>query len=153
MWLVSCLLFIIAGATDFFDGYYARLYHQETEFGKVLDPVADKILIFSTLLALYGFSKQSLVPFWFIFLIVSKDFVLLLGAYFLIVRKKYAVLSPSLLSKFVTASLMLFAIYLMLIHYGVMSIDYVDRSIQFFSICTVLIMVDYSYKFIKLITA
>jgi cardiolipin synthase len=159
MWFVACVVFIIAGATDFLDGYYARLYQQETEFGRLLDPVADKILIFSTLCALCAVSKQSLIPSWFIFLIAGKELVLLFGATFLIVQKKYTVLSPSLLSKWVTALLMMFILYLLLIYYFVQrdfeqildcveSTEFVDLSLEFFAICTIFIMLDYSYKFI-----
>ena len=46
------LIFIIAGITDFFDGYLARRYNVTSNFGKIIDPVADKMLIISTLLAL-----------------------------------------------------------------------------------------------------
>lgn len=149
LWILACTLFILAASTDFFDGYYARLYHQETELGRILDPVADKILIFSTLFALYIFSGQSLMPSWFLFLIVAKDLVLMLGAAFLIVQKKSTVMSPSLLSKCVTALFMIFAVYLMLIHYGALSVYYVDQSIRFFTISTILIFLDYSYKFCR----
>ena len=148
-WMLACLLFMTAGVTDLLDGYCARLYHQETELGRILDPIADKILLFSTLLALYQISEQSILPPWFIYLIVGKDLILLAGGCYLLVHKKSTVLSPSLLSKCVTALLMIFAVYVMLIHYGVMPIDYVDRSIKFFTLCTVIIMFDYSYQFIQ----
>lgn len=151
MWLVASSLFVLAGATDFLDGYYARLYQQETEFGKALDPVADKILIFSTLWALYKVSEQSLLPAWFIYLIIAKDLILLLGAYFLIVQKKRAVFSPSWLAKLTTALCMVFVVYLMLIHYGWMSSLYVDACIIFFTVATILITFDYSYKFCALL--
>lgn len=151
MWLASCLLFIIAGATDFFDGYCARYYHQETEFGRLLDPVADKILIFSTLWALYQVSGQSLLPSWFMYLMVTKDLVLMIGGLFLVVQKKSTVLSPSFLAKFTTALFMLFVVYVILIHYGLMPVDYVSYFIQFFVMSMLLIMFDYSYKFIHYI--
>jgi phosphatidylglycerophosphate synthase len=50
--LFALLLFIFAGISDGFDGYLARRFSWETEFGKLLDPLADKCLILSTLLAL-----------------------------------------------------------------------------------------------------
>ncbi len=151
LWLVACLLLIIAGASDFFDGYYARLYSQETEFGKVLDPVADKVLLFSTLWALYKVSGQALLPSWFIFLIIGKDLVLIAGALFLMGRTQPVIMSPSLLSKWITALFMFFTVYLLLIHWGWMTNDYVDLIIQFFALATVLILSDYSYKFFQCI--
>ena len=50
--ILAPIIFIIAGITDFFDGYLARRYNATSNFGKIIDPVADKMLIISTLLAL-----------------------------------------------------------------------------------------------------
>ncbi len=152
LWLVACFVFIIAGATDFFDGYCARYYHQETEFGRLLDPVADKILIFSTLWALYQVSGQSLVPSWFIYLMVGKDLILMLGGLFLVVQKKSVVLTPSFLAKCTTALCMFFVVYLMLIHYGIMPSDYAVYCMQCITISTIVITLDYSYKFMKFVS-
>ena len=151
LWLVACLLLMIAGASDFFDGYYARLYSQETEFGKVLDPVADKVLLFSTLFALYKVSGQILLPPWFVFLMIGKDLILIVGALFLMRQTQPIVMSPSLLSKWMTALFMFFTVYLLLIHCGLLSHNYVGGLIQFFAVGTILILCDYSYKFFQFI--
>src|SRR5215217_5825749 len=45
-------IFIAAGVTDYFDGYFARLYRQQSAFGRMLDPIADKLLVASCLLML-----------------------------------------------------------------------------------------------------
>jgi cardiolipin synthase len=54
LWLrwVALGVFIAAGITDFFDGYYARIWDQQSAFGKMLDPIADKLLVASCLLML-----------------------------------------------------------------------------------------------------
>jgi len=54
LWLrwVALVIFIAAGVTDFFDGYYARAWGQQSAFGKMLDPIADKLLVSSCLLML-----------------------------------------------------------------------------------------------------
>jgi cardiolipin synthase (CMP-forming) len=54
LWLhwVALALFIAAGVTDFFDGYFARAWGQQTTFGRMLDPIADKLLVSSCLLML-----------------------------------------------------------------------------------------------------
>src|SRR5204862_1633282 len=54
LWLrwVALALFIAAGVTDFFDGYFARVWGQQTTFGRMLDPIADKLLVSSCLLML-----------------------------------------------------------------------------------------------------
>ncbi len=53
------IIFLIIGLTDFFDGYIARTYKQETKLGKILDPVADKVLLISTILPLLYINKIS----------------------------------------------------------------------------------------------
>lgn len=57
--LIATVLFVVACLTDFFDGYFARQWAQVSAFGRFLDPVADKILISSTLLMLSGFGVVS----------------------------------------------------------------------------------------------
>jgi CDP-diacylglycerol--glycerol-3-phosphate 3-phosphatidyltransferase len=63
-WLVNyllALLFLIFGLTDFFDGFIARRYHQESSLGSVLDPIADKFLIHSSLIGLLAAGKISFI--------------------------------------------------------------------------------------------
>ncbi len=54
LWLrwVALAVFIVAGVTDFLDGYYARIWDQSSAFGRMLDPIADKLLVASCLLML-----------------------------------------------------------------------------------------------------
>ncbi len=56
---LACGLFSVAAITDFFDGYLARAYGQQSSFGKFLDPVADKLLVASALLMATGFGQIS----------------------------------------------------------------------------------------------
>lgn len=63
--LLMAVLFVCACITDFFDGYFARTWDQTTSFGRFLDPIADKLLITSTLFMLVGFGRIegfSLIP-------------------------------------------------------------------------------------------
>ena len=52
MYLVSLVIFIVCSVSDFLDGYLARKFNQESSLGKLLDPIADKILLCSTMLAI-----------------------------------------------------------------------------------------------------
>ncbi len=62
---MAALVFIVACLTDFLDGYVARVWSQTSRFGQFLDPIADKLLVATTLLLLAGFeriSRYSLIP-------------------------------------------------------------------------------------------
>lgn len=68
------ILFGILSLTDFFDGYLARRYQQVTTLGKILDPIADKFLIYSTLIALLAAGK--IYFYWVVILIGREIFVM-----------------------------------------------------------------------------
>ena len=68
------VLFLLFGVTDFLDGYLARRFGQETHAGKLLDPIADKFLVYSTLVALLAVHK--LFFYWVILLIGRELFVM-----------------------------------------------------------------------------
>lgn len=57
--LIASLLFVLACITDYLDGFIARNFNQESSFGRMLDPIADKLLIATTLLLLVGFDRLS----------------------------------------------------------------------------------------------
>ncbi|MFA6859813.1 MAG: CDP-diacylglycerol--glycerol-3-phosphate 3-phosphatidyltransferase [Clostridia bacterium] len=73
--LIALILFIIAACTDFIDGYLARKNNQVTTLGKFLDPIADKLLVISTLL-LVVVDKNVIAPYGVIFaiIIIGRDF-------------------------------------------------------------------------------
>ena len=78
--LVAFWLFFVANVSDFLDGYLARAYNQLTSFGRMIDPIADKILISSMLLLLtyYGF-----IPFWLTLLVMLRDVLLVFFGFYL----------------------------------------------------------------------
>ena len=68
---LSAFLFLIACITDFFDGYIARKFNIESNFGKMLDPIADKILVGTILIMLAKFEKVNELP---CILILTREF-------------------------------------------------------------------------------
>ena len=70
MWL-SLGLFIIASLTDYVDGYIARKYHQVSDFGKFLDPLADKLL---TIAAMTMFCEWGAFPAWALMIVLTREF-------------------------------------------------------------------------------
>jgi CDP-diacylglycerol--glycerol-3-phosphate 3-phosphatidyltransferase len=62
--------FMFLALTDFFDGYYARKYEQITEFGRILDPIADKFLNIATLICLLSISK---IGVWWVLILLARE--------------------------------------------------------------------------------
>ena len=68
---VSLAIFIIASLTDFLDGYIARHYNQTTDFGKFLDPLADKLLVIA---AMCMFCQWGVFPAWALMIVLTREF-------------------------------------------------------------------------------
>jgi cardiolipin synthase len=60
--LICAILFFYASATDFFDGYLARAWHAHSNLGRFLDPIADKLLIATSLMLLVGSGRAAMLP-------------------------------------------------------------------------------------------
>lgn len=70
MW-ASLTIFIIASVTDFVDGYIARKYHQVSDFGKFLDPLADKLLVIAVMVM---FCQWDVFPAWALMIVLAREF-------------------------------------------------------------------------------
>jgi len=70
---LAVLLLMVSGLTDYLDGMIARRWHQVSRVGQLLDPLADRLYIFATLL---GLGLRGIVPWWLVGLLVGRDVVL-----------------------------------------------------------------------------
>ena len=68
----AMVLFIIAGLTDIADGYVARSRDQVTDFGKLMDPLADKVLVVAAML---WFVERDVMPAWVVLIVVIREFM------------------------------------------------------------------------------
>ena len=88
--VVAASLMALAYITDIADGYVARKTNTISEFGKAIDPIADKIFVAGIGIVMV---LKGLVPFWFIAFVIGKDLVTLIGS--LLVRNKIKAVLPS----------------------------------------------------------
>lgn len=77
------ILILVAGFTDVLDGFLAKILHQATTIGKILDPLVDKIFIVSILIYLYIYRN---FPSWAFYLIIALELLILIGGYWLIMK-------------------------------------------------------------------
>ncbi|MDY2735963.1 CDP-diacylglycerol--glycerol-3-phosphate 3-phosphatidyltransferase [Intestinibacter sp.] len=68
--LIACIVFMVASITDFLDGKIARKYNLVTDFGKFMDPLADKLLVLSALICMIDYD---LVAGWMVIIIVARE--------------------------------------------------------------------------------
>ena len=96
---LAFLTFVIAGVTDAFDGFLARVLRQKTELGAFIDPVADKLLLISSYVTM---AVLELIPSWLSVLVVSRDTIILTGIAILMLSDKKVNIQPTLDSKITT---------------------------------------------------
>jgi cardiolipin synthase len=98
-------VFVVAGVTDLLDGLIARLGHQQTTLGAMLDPVADKVLLTAAFVALtWGPGLMTAIPVWLTVTALSRDAIILTGVAIVNLTMGRRVFYPSLLGKLTTAS-------------------------------------------------
>ena len=108
--LIACIIFSIGSITDAVDGHLARKNKQITNFGKFLDPIADKILTTSALLA---FMSMGLCNIWIVMLVLVREFAI--ASVRMIAATNGVVIPANIWGKIKTVSQMTFTILIMLL--------------------------------------
>ena len=106
---ISLALFVVASVTDWFDGYLARKNNLVTNFGKFMDPLADKLLVCSAMICMIGLNR---LPAWFVIIIIGREFII--SGFRLIAAENGIVIAANYWGKFKTASQMIMIILLIL---------------------------------------
>lgn len=133
--LVGIAIFLIASATDFLDGYFARRSGQITKFGMILDPIADKFLVISALILLVDMVRLSA---WVAIVIIVREF--LVTGLRAVALSKDIVIPAETGGKLKTAAQMI-AIILLLLPGSVVDIDFYDMGLVLMYIAMVLAVV------------
>ena len=102
---VALVLFVVASLTDFLDGYIARKYNLITNFGKFMDPLADKILTISGMICLIELGR---IPSWIVVIIVAREFII--SGFRLIAAENGVVIAANYWGKFKTTFQMIIII-------------------------------------------
>jgi len=112
--LVALILFLIAVASDAFDGIVARTFHKQTELGTFLDPLADKLLLLS---GFFGFTLSASFsikpPVWVIIVIVFRDLFIICGLAIIFLTTRQLRIRPNILGKLTTFFQMLTIIFVL----------------------------------------
>ena len=106
---IALVIFIAASITDTLDGYIARKYHLVTNFGKFMDPLADKLLVCSAMICMIDLKRLSA---WFVIIIIAREFII--SGFRLIAAENGIVIAANYWGKFKTASQMIMIILLIL---------------------------------------
>ena len=113
-----CLaIFVAASVTDWFDGHLARKYNLITNFGKFMDPLADKLLVCSAMICMIEVDK---LPAWVVIIIIGREFII--SGFRLIAAENGIVIAANYWGKFKTVSQMIMIILLMLDFGGVFAV-------------------------------
>ena len=98
-YLFALYIFIIAAATDGLDGYLARVMDWQTDLGKILDPIADKVLLIGTIFILW---MNSYIPIFVLIVFILRDFIIIMGAAFHMTVYETAAPNPNVFGKITT---------------------------------------------------
>lgn len=107
--LVALALFVVASFTDYLDGHIARKHNLVTNFGKFMDPLADKLLVCSALIC---FVELGELPAWIVIVIMAREFII--SGFRLVASDSGVVIAANLWGKFKTVSQMIMTILIIL---------------------------------------
>lgn len=142
---IALALFVIASLTDMLDGKIARKYGLVTNFGKFMDPLADKLLVCSALICLIELRQ---LPAWMVIVIISREFII--SGFRLVASDNGVVIAASYWGKFKTTFQMI-AVILLIINIPALSLV-TQICVWIALILTVVSLIDYIAKNHKVLT-
>ena len=143
--IVSIIYFVIASITDALDGFLARKMDWQTQLGKILDPVADKLLLSGTIFILW---LNEYIPFYIFVIFISRDIAILIGAAIKMTLIESVTPLPNFLGKFTT---ILQIVYIAIIYLKeITNFEFTLAPLDIFIVLiTVLSLMVYAYDWFK----
>ena len=143
--MISLVLFIVASLTDLLDGKIARKYNLVTNFGKFMDPLADKLLVCSALICLIELKQ---LPAWMVIIIISREFII--SGFRLVASDNGVVIAASYWGKFKTTFQMV-AVVLLILNIPALSLI-TNLCVWVALALTVISLIDYIAKNFRILT-
>lgn len=137
---IALVLFAAASITDWFDGYLARKYNLVTNFGKFMDPLADKLLVCSAMICMIELGR---LPAWIVIIIIAREFII--SGFRLIAAENGIVIAANYWGKFKTVSQMIMII-LLILHFGGIFLILENIFIWLSLILTVISLITYIWQ-------
>jgi cardiolipin synthase len=109
---IALLIILVAVATDALDGYVARLRNEVSEFGKIIDPLADKVAVGIVVVMLTIFGD---IPLWFTVTVLSRDVIIFIAG--LYIKSKTGIILPSMMSGKVAVSILALTLVFPILQY------------------------------------
>lgn len=143
---IAVAIFIIACLSDALDGHIARKNNLVTNFGKFMDPLADKLLVCSALIC---FVQLQLIPAWIVILIIAREFII--SGFRLVASDNGIVIAASFWAKLKTTAQMILCI-LLIVNFDYSIFNILEQVFIYISlILTVVSLFDYIYKNYKVL--
>lgn len=137
---ICLILFVVASLTDFLDGYIARRDNLVTNFGKFMDPLADKLLVCSAMICLIPLER---IPAWIVIIIIAREFII--SGFRLVASDNGIVIAASYWGKFKTNFQMFMVIFMILNYGGVFHI--ITQALMWIALAlTIISLADYIIK-------
>ena len=137
---IAAAIFVVASLTDYCDGHLARKYNLVTNFGKFMDPLADKLLVCSALICFVEIDKM---PAWMVIIIIAREIII--SGFRLIASDNGIVIAANYWGKFKTVSQMIMIILLIMDLGGVFY--FLGEAFKWIALAlTVISLVDYIWK-------
>jgi len=151
--LLAAFLFLLASLTDYFDGYLARRQKTVSNLGKILDPLADKLMIAATLIMLAAMDRpgEPSVPGWLVVVMVMRETAVTILR--MIALSEGMIMEAEELGKY-KFMLQAVAVFALTVHYRYVGVDFYAVGIYFLFLATVVALwsgVSYHVKFFRLL--
>lgn len=141
---IAAAIFIVASLTDLLDGKIARKYNLVTNFGKFMDPLADKLLVCSALICMIELGQ---LPAWMVIIIISREFII--SGFRLVASDNGVVIAASYWGKFKTTFQMAAVVLLI---FDIPALSVVTAAVVWIAVAlTVISLVDYIVKNISVL--